>query len=482
MPPSRFQTPRFQWIVLLFLLLVVSGVNFWRAVHIDPVEIDVPLRIMTAISWLESPHWPGTEFWLPLHRMLLGVWLGILPETPTFDTVAKGLLFGQACYVLLVLFASLLAYRLEKTWWWITPLGLLLGPLYWEQSLIPLAELPATVFLVCSLWLIHKATEPQKNARWLLFATILILCAEMLRYELWAVVPFIVLAMPKSRWKFYFLILLAVFPLMWMFGHWTVHHDPLYGIHKAATWQQAKGFEAINGFQEGASRTAFWLNTVGFGAGLPVVLLGIIGLFSWKTSRWKTWTAGLAVFLLAVNLFGLLSGTSLPRSRYFLPGLTLLVVFAPLGLGILQNRLSNLSRRLQLLVLAVIVVSMLVSPMAFFASSHRYVPENRPSYSDTLANSIDTLDSNLPVSIVSAQNAFQYLLALKLEGNPLDRIAILATFPDRSQLKTLLQEKPAGFLITTAPLSSQEQSLLPNLKRMSFPDDNNLFLFRYGIP
>ena len=301
--------------------------RLWLMPHAGMAEVDVPLRIFSALGWIDSPYWPGDDFWLPLHRMLLGPWLAAGDETAGRITLA--LWFGVVWNITLLWALAWLARGMDRIFWWIPLLAAVISPLLLYQSFVPLADLPAAVCLLAAL---AAALDARRRPWETVVAVIFALMASMLRYEAWPALAVVIVLLPPGRGRVVAALTLAAFPLLWMTGHFALFGDPLHGIHKAAQWQASRGWTAAAGAGEAFSRMGFVATALLAGFALPVALLGLWGAAkSLKHKRFR-WIAAFMALLVLLDLWAVVSGSAFLRSRYFITPAALLVLFAPAGL------------------------------------------------------------------------------------------------------------------------------------------------------
>ena len=301
--------------------------RLWLMPHAGMAEVDVPLRIFSALGWIDSPYWPGDDFWLPLHRMLLGPWLAAGDESAGRITLA--LWFGVFWNIALLWALGWLARRMDRSLWWIPLLAAIISPLLLYQSFVPLAELPAAVCLLAAL---AAALGAHKRPWETALAVIFALMASMLRYEAWPALAVVIVLLPPGRGRVVAALLLALFPLLWMTGHFALFGDPLHGIHKAAQWQASQGWTGASGFGDALSRMGFVTTVLLAGLALPVVLLGLWGAVRMLKHKQFRWIAALVALLALLDFWAVVSGSAFLRSRYFIAPAVLLTLFAPAGL------------------------------------------------------------------------------------------------------------------------------------------------------
>jgi len=410
------------FVAALLLSALITLVWRWRLMPFAGMaEVDVSLRIFSALGWIDRPYWPGDDFWLPLHRMLLGPWLACGPETS--GRIGVALWFAVFWNILLLGALGWLARRMDRELWWIPLLAALISPLLLYQGFVPLADLPAATCLLAAL----AAALGAHKRRWeIILAVVFALMASMLRYEAWPALAVVILLLPEGRGRVVAALLLGLFPLMWMTGHYALFGDPLHGIHKAAQWQASQGWTAAAGMGEALSRMGFVSSVLLGGCAIPVALLGLWGMIRRIGDVRLRWIALLAVFLVLIDFWAVLTGHALLRSRYLIVPAILLTLFAGEGLRGLVALVKDSPRR-RWVALAMVALLFVIGPRLYgLVVAEGLIPLTSKELRLTSPALAQSLPAESDVIMAGIEPMTAYTHALYLNGPLPGRVRIFA--------------------------------------------------------
>lgn len=261
----------------LWLFLFAVAVRFVALPFATQDSADSPARVFIGWLWSEQPYYIAAGGWGPLHYYLVGAAMALWPE-PVWSPALLHILFGGL--------ASVFMYRLALEMFRSPRAALLAGvgfamyPIAIAGSLEAHAELPCLAFLLFGLRYLVRASRPEGTVRDALIAGVGITLASALRYEVWMILPFLLLPLlPQWRKVFACAATSLVHPVIWMIGCTVRFGNPLYSF----VWSDAYEREIMNHAIEPVvhlllRKTLELTNTTAHGLSVPLALLLAAGI------------------------------------------------------------------------------------------------------------------------------------------------------------------------------------------------------------
>ena len=303
-------------------------------------EGDAVARIFIAQKWLVHPVWMTHGIWAPLHTYLIALSLTFYKNT-IVAPVLLNILFASGTAAILYLINIRFSGPRAA---WIAALAFAFCPLTIRHSLTAVSETPFMFFIALSIIFIIISRERNGSFAFAALAGIALTLAGMIRYEAWAMIPFLAAMFSrKPRALILFLAMSAVFPIAWMIGNALHYGDPLYSIHAATHWQVT-----IEGYNENITlktmiiRLGYFPMAIFFGFTPFVAVLVCVGMIqSWRLRHpLRIWSIP-PIGLMCIYLYKALDGSLLIRGRYVLVFTVFLFPFLAFAL----DRLSWITSR-----------------------------------------------------------------------------------------------------------------------------------------
>jgi hypothetical protein len=479
-------------------------------------EADAVARVWTAWRWLDQPAWIAHGVWGPLHTYLLAAALFVYSD-PVVAPAIQNILFATATVLLLY---ALTRDAFGRRAGVIVAATYCLYPVVFRNSLMAVSEVPFAFFVVLALWLVSHAaaSEWAPNAaaaatatgtaggigsavggRWAaaLGAGLALTCACALRYEGWAAIPLLAVALRRRpRLLVLFVAAALVFPVVWMIGNQREFGDPLYGVHAAARHQiEVEGYNDDLTLARRIKRAVYYPVTLFLGL-TPLVAIAVLGglrrcLVRRPLPPWVVPGVGLLLLFIVQAARGEL----LLRGRY---SIVLGALLLPC-VGALYRANARRARVpwLELAVLAAMLpfsfLGARVAPRfldSVFPNDIRAVPipdaTTRRLAAAVRAN-VDPDRDAFVCDFIGWQRSFGIALATRLHP---DRILVApgerGARVDAAELGALLRRYPAGVLLVRdgSPLSQALDAAARGLERQPLERVGEIAIERYrsGTP
>lgn len=340
----------------IFLLALGIRLAFWPLS--DIIDSDAVSRVFIAEIWLTNPTLVWSGVWPSMHTYLNAAFIALF-NNRVWPPVLLHILLGS----LLTLPIFGIAKRLFNSSTAIVA-GLLvaLNPLLIRNSLLPMAEIPHALFVMCSMYFILKGLDHQnKNQINIVLAGLCITVATGLRYEAWLTLllfGLIILAHKKIKSAFVFGLFGLIFPIGWMWGNYIDYGNPFYGADYA-TWYNVDFMGVNNQLSRSLwlQRVLFFplsvIHFLPFGLSIIIVVVYLFKLVTRKIEFVKAvWLFPFFIFL-GIMVLKATQGTLLLQQRFSLG----LLVFAIPYVGVLFGsfKLKNKHLGLSLLLIATFI-------------------------------------------------------------------------------------------------------------------------------
>jgi len=314
-------------LALCGIALALRALVMWLTIDVPG---DGPTHAASAYAWSKHPYVATHGVWLPGFTYWAGVATWVVDNpliAPRLLNVGFGVLTIPAFYALVRrLFGPSVAFLSAAT--------LVVLPLHVGLSASSLTEPSFLLFLLLALAGLASATSGEAADRTALGVFLVCTgCAEVLRYEVWPLVP-LMLAYMLVRLRRPTLVIpaaaiLLAFPAAWSAGNYLAFHDPLYGLLQGARPLEGGGTVsmrvALTNVVSEAGRHLGWLLSA-------VALAGLIGEVVRAARRTiSAERTGYALLVLAVwtlNVGGARSVGPALYDRYLLLGYVLILPYA----------------------------------------------------------------------------------------------------------------------------------------------------------
>jgi hypothetical protein len=360
--------------------------------------------------------------------------------------------------------------------------------------------------VVLSLWLVSHAAASESAAtaagglgravggRWAaaLGAGFALTCASALRYEGWAAIPLLAVALRRQpRLLALFVAAALVFPVVWMIGNQREFGDALYGVHAAARHQiDVEGYNDNLTLARRIKRAVYYPATLFLGL-TPVVAIAVLAGFGRCLVRrpLPPWVVP-GVGLLLLFIVQAVRGELLLRGRY---SIVLGALLLPC-VGALYRGSARRGRApwLEIAVLAAMLPFSFLSARAaprfldsVFPNDIRAVPvpdaATRRLLSTVRANVDPDRDAFIE-DFIGWQQSFGIALATRLHP---DRILVApgqrGARIDAAELGALLERYPDGVLLVRdgSPLVEALNAAAPGLERQPLERVGEIAIDRY---
>lgn len=236
------------------------------------------------------------------------------------------------------------------------------------QSTLSMAEIPFHFFLVSSFFLFfYFKKQTKKNIFFLILSALLLSCACMIRYEGWIFIPLFVPLLFRERFRYsiLFFLISMLGPLLMMYVHWTIEHDPLFFLHVSDRVSHA---EIIKLRIEGDGMAAHYASLFNKILSWPRILvknvspfgvaLGFFGVIYSLIKRQYLYILLLFLSLFSIFTYKVLNETIFVQTRYGLTLGLLLIPFTVIGIKTLAGSFKK-AWKTRLVIFSIVLLSMI---------------------------------------------------------------------------------------------------------------------------
>ena len=388
---------------------------------------DGPTRALQGYMWSADPFWVTHGWWLPLHRYLSGI-MNIVWYDPVSATRIMNLILGT----LTIYVFYHLCRRLFDKW-----VGLLSAcfvafyPLHIALSVTSLTAVHFCFWLVTALYFYFSAlSEDQtKNKFWgfMVLSILCLSCANMIRYESWALTPFLAfyLLIHNRTWKPAILFAgLSSLPLIgWLISNVLVTGElyPMtFAIQQMSIYKAPGLVYAVLKWFELFQRSVGWGGILIFFPGLVMILCSLsISQFNEKKLY------AFLVILYWTFLAALSSqGKTVFESRYILTPSLLAI---PIGAYVLTYLIK---KSWKLAVVSIVCVGLLTGVAFVTERPLMYLRSSKPPYVIEIIEWIKTsgFENESLIMGEMAWEGTQIALDLRIPGGTHNHYFIAATY------------------------------------------------------
>ena len=299
----------------LVLVALLARLALWPLATLS--SGDSATRVLIAWAWLEEPAAVLPGFWGPLHFYLIAAALALWPDTLRAPVALQILLTSAAGAALFGFIRREMPIRSEITAF-AAAAAFALSPLFLSRSLEARSEPLAAAFLACALWALARARAGPERPAWAACAGLFVMAAGLLRFEVWALIPPLALALWR-RWRSLglFLAPALVHPLLWLSENALEQGDPLGPLRFGARFEGELNARAALPLAVLAFDALRLVSYALRGLTLPLALLVVFGL--WVTWRRRpealAWLVP-ALILAILEVQAILAGALIPKPGY----------------------------------------------------------------------------------------------------------------------------------------------------------------------
>jgi 4-amino-4-deoxy-L-arabinose transferase-like glycosyltransferase len=233
------------------ILLSLTVLAFFIRLIVLNFTIDVPgdgpTRATIAYIWSISPKFIDHGTWPPGFTYVVGT-LSFFLKNPLYSARIFNLLIGTLTVPFFyILVRKVFSYSTSL----FSTLLLVILPLHIGISASSLTEISALFAIVAAMVTLIIASEKTKWQILYLGLSILFLCwGEMIRYEIWLIVPlfpiYFFLKTRRPLFTIIMILLLLVFPTFWSIGNHLYYGDFLQGLSEGVRGSEAVGQKSVN--------------------------------------------------------------------------------------------------------------------------------------------------------------------------------------------------------------------------------------------
>ncbi|MCG8692293.1 MAG: glycosyltransferase family 39 protein [Minwuiales bacterium] len=346
-------------VALALVTLVAAGMRIAVLPFATTDGGDSIYRVWIALRWLEDPGFITHGTWGPLHFYMLGALMAVIPDTVTAPVLLHVVL-GIAAPTLMYAFVRIefSSHRAAL----LAALTFAVYPILVRNSVSVRAETPFVLMLLASM--VCMALARGNDGRWqqAVAAGLFLTLAGMLRYEAWALIPFMTVMLWRNRrFAAVFLATAMIHPTIWMTTSTIELGHPFASTNWSSTWERtfmARGslgayarLSAALGFTALPFKGLTWLVAAASATGAAIAVA--------TRHRSAAWLIPLVALttLLAISVF---RGSLVPKHNYTATIGTMLIPFSALlytRLGIDRLRATTFALTALLMVGSVLVLS-----------------------------------------------------------------------------------------------------------------------------